>query len=136
MDECVNLTVRAETANLEKVQTFIDLALEDNGCSMKAQMQIGVAVEEIFVNICHYAYGEDGGDATVSLRIGKGVAEIIFEDSGAAYDPLAKEDPDVTLSAEDRAIGGLGIYITKKTMDEVRYEYRDGKNILTLKKKI
>lgn len=136
LDECVNLTVRAETANLEKVQTFIDLALEDNGCSMKAQTQIDVAVEEIFVNICNYAYGEDGGDATVSLRIGKGVAEIIFEDSGAAYDPLAKEDPDVTLSAEDRAIGGLGIYITKKTMDEVRYEYRDGKNILTLKKKI
>ena len=132
------ITVKAEVSNLDAVQSFIDERLETAECSMKAQVQIGVAVEEIYVNICHYAYKDKGGtgDATVRMKVEDGVAEIIFEDSGIPYDPLANEEPDVTLSAEEREIGGLGIYITKKTMDEVTYEYRDGKNILTLRKKI
>ena len=130
------LTVKAEDNNLGKIQGFIDERLEASGCSLKAQMQIGVAVEEIFVNICHYAYKGDTGDATIKVRIDKEFAEIVFEDSGMQYDPLANEDPDITLSAEERQIGGLGIFITKKTMDDVAYEYRDNKNILTLRKKI
>ena len=105
---------------------------------MKAQTQIDVAVEEIYVNICHYAYKDKGGegDATIKMKIDDGVAEIVFEDTGIKYDPLANEEPDITLSAEEREIGGLGVFITKKTMDEVLYEYKDGKNILTLRKKI
>ena len=132
------LTVKADVNNLDKVQGFIDERLEAAECSMKAQTQIGVAVEEIYVNICHYAYKDKGGegDATIKMKISDGVAEIVFEDSGIQYDPLANEEPDITLSAEEREIGGLGVFITKKTMDEVLYEYKDSRNVLTLRKKI
>ena len=132
------LTVKADVNNLDKVQGFIDERLEAAECSMKVQTQIDVAVEEIYVNICNYAYKDKGGegDATVKMNITGGVAEIVFEDSGIQYDPLANEEPDITLSAEEREIGGLGIFITKKTMDEVLYDYKDGKNVLTLRKKI
>ncbi len=132
------LTVKADVNNLDKVQGFIDERLEAAECSMKAQTQIDVAVEEIYVNICNYAYKDQGGegDAKVNMKITDGVAEIVFEDSGIQYDPLANEEPDITLSAEEREIGGLGIFITKKTMDEVLYDYKDGKNALTLRKKI
>lgn len=132
------ITVQADVKNLGAVQGFIEERLEAAECSMKAQVQIGVAVEEIYVNICHYAYKDKGGsgDATVKMRVEDGMAEIVFEDSGIQYDPLANEEPDITLSAEEREIGGLGIFITKKTMDDVSYEYKDGKNILTLRKKI
>ena len=132
------LTVKADVNNLDKVQGFIDERLEAAECSMKAQTQIDVAVEEIYVNICNYAYKDKGGegDAKVKMKITDGVAEIVFEDSGIQYNPLANEEPDITLSAEEREIGGLGIFITKKTMDEVLYDYKDGKNVLTLRKKI
>ena len=132
------ITVRAEVDNLDKIQGFIEERLDAAESSPKAAMQISVSVEEIYVNICHYAYKDKGGegDATVRMRIVEGVAEIVFEDSGVRYDPLAREEPDVTLSAEEREIGGLGIFLTRKSMDDVSYEYRDGKNILTLKKKI
>ena len=132
------LTVKADVNNLDKVQGFIDERLEAAECSMKAQTQIDVAVEEIYVNICNYAYKDKGGegDAKVKMKITDGVAEIVFEDSGIQYNPLANEEPDITLSAEEREIGGLGIFITKKTMDEVLYDYKDGKNALTLRKKI
>ena len=132
------ITVQADVKNLGAVQGFIEERLEAAECSMKAQVQIGVAVEEIYVNICHYAYKDKGGsgDAMVKMRVEDGMAEIVFEDSGIQYDPLANEEPDITLSAEERQIGGLGIFITKKTMDDVSYEYKDGKNILTLRKKI
>ena len=105
---------------------------------MKAQMQISVAVEEIFVNIASYAYAPDKGSATVCVEVSGDpvTVTITFVDRGVPYDPLAKEDPDVTLSADERGIGGLGIFMTKKIMDDVAYEYRDGKNILTLKKNI
>ena len=132
------ITVQADVKNLGAVQGFIEERLEAAECSMKAQVQIGVAVEEIYVNICHYAYKDKGGsgDATVKMRVEDGMAEIVFEDSGIQYDPLANEEPDITLSAEEREIGGLGIFITRKTMDDVSYEYKDGKNNLTLRKKI
>ena len=132
------ITFVADVNNLDKVQGFIEERLEAAECPMKARVQIGVAVEEIYVNICHYAYKDKGGsgDATVKMKIEDRVAEIVFEDSGIQYDPLANEEPDVTLSAEEREIGGLGIFITKKTMDDVKYEYKNGRNILTLLKKI
>ncbi len=105
---------------------------------MKTQMQISVAAEEIFVNIAHYAYAPGKGIATVRLTISREPARatITFIDRGTPFDPLKKEDPDVTLSAEERAIGGLGIYMTKKTMDEVFYEYKDRQNRLTLVKNL
>ena len=129
------LKVKADTAELDNVLSFADAILEELGCSVKAQMQIEIAIEEIFVNIAHYAYPEAEGEAVISVDSGEGPSvTITFEDEGIQYDPLKNEDPDITLSAEDRPIGGLGIFMVKKSMDEVSYEYKDGKNRLTIKK--
>ena len=129
------IKVKADTAELDNVLSFADTILEELGCSVKAQMQIDIAIEEIFVNIAHYAYPEAEGEAVISVDSGEGPSvTITFEDEGIQYDPLKNEDPDITLSAEDRPIGGLGIFMVKKSMDEVSYEYKDGKNRLTIKK--
>jgi anti-sigma regulatory factor (Ser/Thr protein kinase) len=132
------ITVEAKVDNLNKVQEFIDAELEAAGCGFKEQMQIDIAVEEVFVNIASYAYPGTVGDAHVSIAVSgePPVCRITFADSGLFYDPLAKPDPDISLTAEDRPIGGLGIYMTKKSMDDLEYEYTDGQNRFTLIKKI
>ena len=132
------LVIEARTENLNNVLAFVDEELEKHDCGMKAQMQIDVAVEEIFVNIAHYAYSPEIGVATIRVEIEEDplAVTLTFIDNGVPYDPLAKEDPDVTLSAEERQIGGLGIFMVKKSMDDVTYDYKDGKNILTIKKGI
>ena len=105
---------------------------------MKLQIAICVAIEEVFVNVAHYAYKDGNGNVEFNISFDEETRLVTFKmtDSGVPFDPLKKEDPDVTLSAEDRKIGGLGIFITKKTMDEVSYVYENGKNILTMIKKI
>ena len=132
------LTVPARIDQLEVVQEFIQQELEKQDCSPKAQIQISIAVEEIFVNIAHYAYKPVEGDATIRCEVGGDPLEVTiqFLDHGKPYNPLAKEDPDVTLSAEERGIGDLGIFMVKKSMDSLDYEYHDGKNILTIKKSL
>lgn len=136
--EMDKLTVEAKTENLEEVLGFVDRHLEAMDCSPKVSVQIDVAVEELFVNIAHYAYSPGTGSATIGVEILKDPAAIAitFTDRGKPFDPLAKEDPDITLSAEERQIGGLGIYMVKKSMDEVVYEYKDGQNILRIKKNL
>ena len=135
---CNELEIEATVENLPEVQTFIEEHLERADCPMKAQMQISVAVEEIFVNIANYAYAPETGRATVRVEVSEDpvVVAITFMDHGMPYDPLAREDPDVTAPANERQIGGLGIFMTKQIMDDVVYEYRDGQNILTLKKNL
>ena len=130
------LELEAKVENLPTVLALVDEQLESVDCPMKIQMQIDVAVEEIFVNIAHYAYNPEVGNAMVRVEILPDVpsVDITFIDKGVPYDPLTKADPDVTLSAEERQIGGLGIFMVKKTMDDVKYEYVNGHNILTLKK--
>ena len=132
------LEVSAVDSNLNTVMTFVDEALEELGCSFKAQMQIDVAVEELFINIAHYAYAPDTGDAVIATDFNEetGIFSILFTDSGVPYDPLAKPDPDVTASVDERQIGGLGIFMVKKSMDDMVYEYKDGQNILRISKKI
>ena len=103
---------------------------------MRVQTQICVAVEEIFVNIASYAYAPGEGDAWIDMSTEGGTAEIVFRDRGMPFDPLAKKDTDVTLSAAERQIGGLGIYMAKKSMDDVVYRYENGENILTIRKKL
>ncbi len=132
------LTIEARKENLEAVTEFVDGYLEKLECPMKAKMQIDIALEEIFVNISSYAYAPGTGVATVRVDTEDDPKSVTltFTDSGIPYDPLAKEDPDVTLSAEERQIGGLGIYMVKKSMDGMEYEYRDGHNILRITKKL
>lgn len=132
------IRIEALTENLQAVLAFVDGHLEEMGASMKAQMQIDVAVEELFVNIAHYAYAPDTGTAVIQVETDhdNDQVSITFTDTGKPYNPLEKPDPDVTLSAEERDIGGLGIFMVKKSMDDMRYEYKDGQNILTIVKKI
>ena len=130
------LNIDALVENLDQVIGFVDEVLEETECSPRTKMQIDVAVEEVFVNIAHYAYTNGIGKVLVSAGILKDQSSvrIIFTDSGIPYDPTKKEDPDVTLSAEEREIGGLGIYMTRKLMDDIAYERKNGRNILTLRK--
>ncbi len=130
------LTIDATVENIERVTSFVDEQLEAMGCPLKAQMQIDIAIDELFGNIAHYAYNPEVGPATVRVDVLQEPLSVVvtFIDNGVAYDPLAKEDPDVALSAEEREIGGLGIYMVKKSMDEISYEYKDGQNILRIKK--
>ena len=130
------LVVKAKNENLYQVMEFINEFLEKHDCQMKAQTQIDLSIEEVFVNIANYAYGEGEGDCEIKLEFNGGIVKFTFIDSGMPFDPLAKADPDNTLSAADRQIGGLGIFLVKKNMDEVSYQYLDNKNILTLTKKI
>ena len=130
------LTVAATVENIETVTNFVNEQLEALDCPMKAQMQIDIAIDELFSNIAHYAYNPEVGDATVRVEVIEDPLAVVitFIDNGVPYDPLAKEDPDTTLSAEERKIGGLGIYMVKKSMDDIIYEYKDGQNILKIKK--
>ncbi len=132
------LEIEAVKENLSDVQDYVTGYLEQVNCPKKQIMQISVAVEEIFVNISSYAYAPEIGRVIVRIEISQQplTVSITFIDHGVQYDPLKKADPDVTLSAENRDIGGLGIFMTKQIMDDISYEYVDGKNILTLKKDI
>ena len=137
-EEHMTKTFPAKTDALSDVLSFVEQQLEKFECPMKIQMAICVAIEEVFVNVAHYAYSGGDGDVTFNISFNNETRDVIFEmiDSGVQFDPLKKPDPDITLSAEERQIGGLGIFITKKTMDQVIYAYQDGKNILTMIKKI
>ena len=130
------ITVEAKNSNLLQVQSFIDAELEAADCPMATQIAIDVAVEELFVNIASYAYDGNVGPVTIQVSVYENPVsvKITFIDCGKKYDPLAKPDPDVTLAAKERKKGGLGIFMVKNSMDDVNYEYKDGKNVLTLVK--
>ena len=132
------LTIEATTGNIETVTDFVNEQLESLDCSMKVQMQVDIAIDELFSNIARYAYNPETGSATVQVEVTENPLAVVitFIDHGKPYDPLAKEDPNTKLSAEERQIGGLGIYMVKKTMDDVSYEYKDGRNILKIKKNL
>jgi len=132
------LTIAATVENIGTVTAFVDEQLEALDCPMKAQMQIDIAIDELFGNIAHYAYNPEVGNATVRVEVvGDPLSVVItFIDGGVPYDPLAAADPDTSLPAEERAIGGLGIFMVKKSMDEITYRYEGGKNILSIRKKI
>ena len=130
------LTIAATVESIETVTDFVNEQLEAYDCPMKILMQINIAIDELFSNIAHYAYNPETGDATVRVEVIEDPMAVIitFIDNGVPYDPLTNADPDTTLSAEERQLGGLGIYMVKKTMDDITYEYKDGKNILSIKK--
>ena len=136
--QMINKTFPAKVEALSDVLGFVDQTLESYACPMKIQMAVCVAIEEVFVNVAHYAYEGVEGDMTLSIGFDAESREITFKmtDNGIPFDPLKKPDPDITLSAEDREIGGLGIFIAKRTMDTIAYAYENGKNVLTMIKKI
>ncbi len=129
----------AKPEQLEPVQRFVEEQIERYDCSARVRFQLDVAVEEIFINIAKYAYRPgQAGQAAVRCCVGGDPLQVTiqFQDQGVPFNPLAKEDADISLSAQERQIGGLGILMVKKSMDAVRYSYEDGKNILTIQKNI
>ncbi|WP_414732729.1 ATP-binding protein [Acetobacterium carbinolicum] len=130
------LTVDASTENLSKILEFIDAELEAAGADMKMIFQVDLAVEEIYTNIAHYAYAPDDGKVIIQFDAygDPSLVEIQFIDCGKPFNPLDNPDPDITLTAEERQIGGLGVLMVKKSMDEVDYRFEENKNILTIKK--
>ena len=132
------LTIKALVENVPVVTAFVDEELEGVNCPMKVQYQIDVAVDEVFSNIAMYAYEPAQGDATIRVEIDRNarVVSITFFDSGIPFNPMDREEPDTSLSVEEREIGGLGIFIVRKSMEEILYEYKNGQNILCIKKKL
>ena len=133
-----SITVEAKIENVDKVTEFVNEVLEEKECPLKVHMQLDVAIDEIFGNIAYYAYGKGSGNATIQIEMEDNPPKITltFIDQGIPYNQLESKDPDITLDIEDREIGGLGIFLVKKTMDELSYEYVDGQNILTMKKEL
>ena len=133
-----SLKVIAINENLDEVQSFVDRVLDRAGCSDSVRLQIDVAVEELYTNICNYAYPKGEGTAEVTADIvgEPPEVEITLRDAGKPYNPLEKDDPDLDVAPEDRQIGGLGIFMVKNSMDELRYEYKDGQNINIIVKRL
>ncbi len=131
------LRIEAKVEKLPEAIEFATGTLTDD-CPMRERMHIELVTEEIFVNIANYAYSEPGGFVTIRRSGGEGPEglTLTFIDGGVPYDPLQKPDPDLTLPAEERPIGGLGVFLVKKIVDEAGYEYKEGKNILTVRKVI
>ena len=132
------LTVDAVLENIPAVTAFIDGQLEALDCPLKAQMQIDVAIDELFSNIARYAYPKGAGQATVGFVFSpeERVCSVVFTDSGTPFNPLTQDEPDTSVPADERPIGGLGIFLVKKTMDAIDYRRENGRNILTIRKKL
>ncbi len=132
------ISVESVAENIESVTSFINAELEAFDCPQKARIQIDVAADELFANIVQHAYVPNTGTVTVKVAVSgeDRVARITFIDSGKPFDPLSVPEPDITLPVEQRGVGGLGLFLVKKTMDDLIYEYKDGKNIVTIVKSI
>ena len=132
------ITVDATIENMDTVTAFVDDFLDQIACPMKSKIQINIVIDEIFGNICHYAYKDSIGAVTVRVESGNTPKAVFltFTDNGIPYNPLETEDPDITLSSEERKIGGLGIYLVKKNMDEMKYEYLNQQNRLWMEKRL
>ena len=130
------ITVEAVLDNLQTVVDFATEKLEARDCSMKVIMQTELVIEEIFVNIASYAYHPETGSATFCIEFEENPNAVLmtFIDAGKPYNPLEAEAPDTTLAIDEREVGGLGIFLVRKNVDEISYEYADGKNILRMKK--
>lgn len=126
----------AVISNLDEVMAFIEDCLTEHGCPLKRQIQINVAVDEIFANVVHYAYGKGTGPVTLRFEPleNPAGAKITVIDSGIPFNPLARKDPDLSGTSEERKIGGLGIFMVKKSMDSVDYEYSGGCNRFSITK--
>lgn len=132
------ITVDATIENMDTVTAFVDDFLDQIACPMKSRIQINIVIDEIFGNICHYAYKDSIGAVTVRVESGNTPKAVFltFTDNGIPYNPLETEDPDITSSSEERKIGGLGIYLVKKNMDEMKYEYVNQQNRLWMEKRL
>ena len=131
-------TMQASLESIPEITGWVDQLLTKAGCTVKARRQIDVALDEILSNIARYAYPDGEGSMTVEIDMDEetGLLCLTFRDEGIPFDPLGKEEPDVTLGVRERAVGGLGIFLVKKMMDKVSYRREGKEKILSLYKKV
>lgn len=130
------IKVKAKVENFDICASFIEEQMEAAGFESKAIIKMITACEEIIVNVMNYAYADGEGDLEISFSDGEGFIKIIFIDNGKQFNPLDKPDADISLSADEREIGGLGIHMVRRLVDDVNYEYSNNQNILTLMKSL
>jgi len=132
------ITVPASKENLADVLEFIRSKLEAFPHQESSLLQLELAVEEAYANIASYAYPVEPGEVTVGLKIDENPLFVTVEliDTGIRFNPLEKEDPDISLGIDDKKPGGLGILLIKQNADQVNYQYLDGRNILTIQKRL
>ena len=132
------LSIAATIENIAPVTDFVNCELEALSCSERIRSQIDVAIDELFGNIAQYAYGSDVGPATVRVEVVEEPLAVVitFIDNGMPYDPLTQAEPDIHAPLEARQAGGLGIFLVRQTMDDVTYEYKNGQNILKVRKRL
>ena len=128
-----SLELDAQRSLLEPLLDVFTRDLKDGGCPEDKIELIRICAEEIFINIASYAYPEKDGAVQIEEEVDEGIIRIMFADEGLPYNPLEKEDPDITASAQDREVGGLGIFMVKQMADEIRYEYKENRNCLYMK---
>ena len=133
--------VEASMEHLNRVMSVTEEILEQAGCGEDDRRLIGISVEELFTNIASYAYGESKGKVWLTWDIRRAgedrkEAVIRFQDEGFPYDPFEREDPDLNLPVEKRPVGGLGIFMVKQFMDDIGYEYKEGRNVTVIRKTI
>lgn len=133
-----SLTLEADIHNLPELLSFIGRYVQNMEYNHEKKKQLDISVEEIFVNIASYAYPSGSGKVTVSAEYTADTSEITvtFIDDGIPYNPVSSKDPDITLYADKRQIGGLGIFMVKNMMDKLSYEYKCGQNIFKITKKL
>jgi anti-sigma regulatory factor (Ser/Thr protein kinase) len=131
----MKITTAAKIENIDSIADPVDAELEARDWSLRTRMQVRMAIDELVTNVASYAYQPGTGDVTVCADFEGEDLVLTFTDSGTPYDPTKAREPDITLPAEERPIGGLGIFLVRKTMDDVAYRREDGKNILTVRKK-
>lgn len=133
-----DITVAAILDNISMVTAFVDEELMRIGCPRKANAQIDICIDEIFANIAQYAYGSDTGDVTLHIEFDEAerLFSLSFIDCGQPFDPRDVPEPDITSPLEERPIGGLGLFMVKNLMDSMTYQHEDGRNILTIQKRI
>ncbi len=131
------LVLPNDIETIPQLNEFIDLVAEEVGLDMSLTMSLNLAMEEAVVNVMDYAY-PDGqkGNVEIEVTADQEWMTFVITDTGIAFDPTTKEDADTTLSAEERPIGGLGIFLVRQLMDDINYKRESNKNVLTLRKKL
>ena len=131
------LVLPNDIETIPQLNEFIDSVAEEVGLEMSLTMSLNLALEEAVVNVMEYAYPEgQKGDVEIEVTADQEWMTFVIMDTGIAFDPTMKEDADTTLSAEERPIGGLGIFLVRQLMDVIDYKRQDNKNVLTLRKKM
>ena len=131
------LVLPNDIETIPQLNEFIDSVAEEVGLEMSLTMSLNLAIEEAVVNVMEYAYPEgQKGNVEIEVTADQQWMTFVITDTGIAFDPTTKKDADTTLSAEERPIGGLGIFLVRQMMDVIAYKREGNKNVLTLQKKL